>query len=61
MNTAAQELRTAASIRRDIAAINIKSSYRKGMVDAHRDCIRTARYVRVFRQLRQVGLSALPA
>jgi len=51
MNTAAQELRTAASIRRDIAATDRRSSYRKGMIDAHRDCIRTARYVRLYRSL----------
>lgn len=48
---AAAELRTAASIRRDIAALRKGSSYRRGAIDAHRDCIRTARYARLCDQL----------
>lgn len=49
-NTAA-ELRTAASIRRLIADLPKSSSYRRGALDAHRDCIRTARYCSAFGKL----------
>ena len=48
---AAAELRSAASIRRDIAKMPIYSRYRKGAIDAHKDCIRTARYLTSYAKL----------
>lgn len=50
--TTAAELHNAAWIRREIAGAGATSSRRRGMIDAHRDCIRTARYARLYRQLK---------
>lgn len=49
--SAATELRNAAWIRNQIAATDKRSNRRAGMIDAFRDAIRTARYLRVYRQL----------
>jgi hypothetical protein len=49
--SAAAELRTAASIRCDIAEASPQSPRRPGMFDAHRDCLRTARFCRELARL----------
>lgn len=49
--TAATEIRNAAWIRRQIAATDRRSVSRRGMADAHRDAVRTARYLRVYGKL----------
>lgn len=48
---AATKLRTAASIRRYIAVLPKDAPYRRGARDAHRDCIRTARYCLAYAKL----------
>lgn len=45
------ELRNAAWIRRQIAAADKRSGRRPGMLDAFRDAISAARYLRVYGQL----------
>lgn len=49
--SAAIELRNAAWIRKQIAATGKRSNRRAGMIDAFRDAISAARYLRVYRQL----------
>lgn len=49
--SAATELRNAAWIRGQIAATDKRSNRRAGMLDAFRDAIGAARYLRVYRQL----------
>lgn len=45
------ELRNAAWIRKQIAATDKRSIRRAGMLDAFRDAISAARYLRAYRQL----------